>query len=408
MERDRIVKELKTILFYGFALGGLVVISVFFTGRVDVDIKPLPTDTPAVTDTPHVDATELAETDCRLTVGGSSYGYEPDAPVTTTLAPPSEPGQRLVLHGTVYASDCTTPLPGTLIEVWQNRANGGVEAGPRTLAAQMRTDMAGRYEFTTIKPPGSPSRPPHIHFRVTFPDGSESLNTVVFFERITRDPDLTVDSDNLVTLTRTGPVGESWLEGRFDLVLPLEPPAEPQLVTRSDCIATPYHTGVRPDADDVPLTEQLAPAGMPGERLIVSGTVYADDRQTPLPGALVEVWQADSQGQYGTGPHRLRAKTITDMDGRYEFSTIKPGSVRVGCQNLPAHLNYLVSYRDSQPLFMMQFFANDPYLPNHPQMRQGVVTPLVLQKDPEDPFWRSTFDIFLSVKPASVAAPSSD
>ena len=56
----------------------------------------------------------------------------------------------------------------------------------------------------------------------------------------------------------------------------------------------------------------------------------------------------------------------------------------------------------------MQFFANDPYLPNHPQMRQGVVTPLVLQKDPEDPFWRSTFDIILSVKPDTVPAPQSD
>jgi protocatechuate 3,4-dioxygenase beta subunit len=147
---------------------------------------------------------------------------------------------------------------------------------------------------------------------------------------------------------------------------------------------------------------------MPGERLIISGTVYAEDRQTPLAGALVEVWQADSQGQYGTGPNRLRAKTITDIDGHYQFSTVIPGSVRVGCQNLPAHLNYLVSYRDHPPLFMMQFFANDPYLPNHPQMRQGVVTPLVLQKDPEDPFWRSTFDIFLPVSPEAPLAPQND
>src|SRR5512134_3497567 len=58
--------------------------------------------------------------DCRATepdILGPFYRF--GAPFRTRLAGPDEPGDRLVLTGTVFSSDCRTPLPGTLIEVWQ-------------------------------------------------------------------------------------------------------------------------------------------------------------------------------------------------------------------------------------------------------------------------------------------------
>jgi catechol 1,2-dioxygenase len=57
---------------------------------------------------------------CRATesdIVGPFYRF--GAPFRTRLAGPDEAGDRLVLTGTVFGSDCRTPLPGALIEVWQ-------------------------------------------------------------------------------------------------------------------------------------------------------------------------------------------------------------------------------------------------------------------------------------------------
>src|SRR5262245_20443789 len=98
----------------------------------------------------------------------------------------------------------------------------------------------------------------------------------------------------------------------------------------------------RPTAADVlgpfyrggaPARTKLTDAGEPGEFLVVSGTVYAPDCRTPLPGALLDVWQADSKGIYDIDkpanlterePFRLRGRLMTDAQGRYEIETIVP------------------------------------------------------------------------------------
>src|SRR5215467_14202323 len=59
--------------------------------------------------------------ECVLTpndILGPMYNY--GAPMfQKKLATDDEPGERLILAGTVYSSDCRTPLPKTLIEIWQ-------------------------------------------------------------------------------------------------------------------------------------------------------------------------------------------------------------------------------------------------------------------------------------------------
>src|SRR5215468_3269595 len=45
--------------------------------------------------------------------------YRFGAPFQTKLAEPSEPGERLIISGKVYSSDCRSSLANTLIEVWQ-------------------------------------------------------------------------------------------------------------------------------------------------------------------------------------------------------------------------------------------------------------------------------------------------
>lgn len=96
----------------------------------------------------------------------------------------------------------------------------------------------------------------------------------------------------------------------------------------------------------------LAPADELGERLIVSGRVFGPDGKTPVADASLYVYQTDKDGIYSKPVNdsrtpRLRANLRSDALGRYEYSTIKPGSYP-DTRN-PAHIHYVVKapgYRD--------------------------------------------------------------
>jgi protocatechuate 3,4-dioxygenase beta subunit len=72
-----------------------------------------------------------------------------------------------------------------------------------------------------------------------------------------------------------------------------------------------------------------------GERMTLHGRVLDGDKR-PVPGTLIELWQANSAGRYR---HEVDAhpapldpnfsgagRCITDNEGRYRFITIKPGA----------------------------------------------------------------------------------
>ena len=46
----------------------------------------------------------------------------------------------------------------------------------------------------------------------------------------------------------------------------------------------------------------------------------------PVPGALVDLWHADDEGDYDNSGFRLRGHQFADAEGRYRFRTIVPGS----------------------------------------------------------------------------------
>jgi protocatechuate 3,4-dioxygenase alpha subunit len=74
------------------------------------------------------------------------------------------------------------------------------------------------------------------------------------------------------------------------------------------------------------IIEKLAPAGVPGERVAIEGRVLDGDGK-PVNDALVEIWQADSRGNYGGKRFRGFGRSATDNDGAFRFHTIKPGRV---------------------------------------------------------------------------------
>jgi protocatechuate 3,4-dioxygenase alpha subunit len=71
----------------------------------------------------------------------------------------------------------------------------------------------------------------------------------------------------------------------------------------------------------------LASAGVAGERLNIAGRVKDGDG-APVPDALLEVWQANVRGEYADDPtfHGF-GRVATDQEGRFGFTTVKPGAV---------------------------------------------------------------------------------
>lgn len=107
----------------------------------------------------------------------------------------------------------------------------------------------------------------------------------------------------------------------------------------------------------------LAAADEPGERLIVSGRVVGPDGKTPVAGASVYVYQTDKDGIYSKPVNdsrtpRLRAHLSSDAEGRYEYSTIKPGSYP-DTRN-PAHIHYVVKASGYRERVFEIVFENDP------------------------------------------------
>jgi catechol 1,2-dioxygenase len=122
--------------------------------------------------------------------------YLPGAPKRTSLADRGEKGVRIRVRGTVYGSDCRTPLRRALLDVWQADAEGHYHDANEQyrLRGQILTDERGRYEFETVRPGnykmGEGWRPAHIHFTISSPD-HEPLTTQLYFRG---DPYLTHDA----------------------------------------------------------------------------------------------------------------------------------------------------------------------------------------------------------------------
>jgi protocatechuate 3,4-dioxygenase beta subunit len=116
-----------------------------------------------------------------------------------------------------------------------------------------------------------------------------------------------------------------------------------------------------------------------GERILVHGRVLDTDGR-PLPGALVEVWQANAAGRYlhevDQHPAPLdpnfsgAGRVLTDEDGRYSFTTVKPGAYPWRNHPnawRPAHIHFSLFGRAfEQRLVTQMYFPGDPLFPYDP------------------------------------------
>ncbi|MFJ9461388.1 carbohydrate-binding protein [Kitasatospora sp. NPDC101447] len=74
---------------------------------------------------------------------------------------------------------------------------------------------------------------------------------------------------------------------------------------------------------DSPLRSSMVNDG-PGTRLVVSGYVFGLACR-PVPGVLLDFWQADDNGAYDNVGYTFRGHQFTDANGAYRLDTIVPG-----------------------------------------------------------------------------------
>ena len=160
-----------------------------------------------------------------------------------------------------------------------------------------------------------------------------------------------------------------------------------------------------------------------GEPAVVSGRVLSTDG-TPIPGALLDIWETDENGLYEQqDPEQpdmnLRGKFRTDSEGRYCFVGIKPvaysipndGPVGKLLQKLgrhpfrPAHIHLLVLAAGFAPVTTHLFVKGDPYLDSDAVFgtKDSLVVDFVRHDSEEEaaryqvttPFYRVEYDFIL-------------
>ncbi len=134
---------------------------------------------------------------------------------------------------------------------------------------------------------------------------------------------------------------------------------------------------------DHDLTKNAIKNGEPiGERIVVHGKV-TNEKGSPIPHTLLEVWQANAAGRYvhkvdqhnapldpnflGTG------RCMTDADGNYKFYTIKPGAYPWSNHPnawRPNHIHFSLFGGDiASRLITQMYFPGDPLCDKDPMFQ---------------------------------------
>ena len=142
----------------------------------------------------------------------------------------------LEISGTVYASDCKTPIPNATVEIWHaNQGEYNIETNEylgsqydeNFYRGQINTDNFGNYSFLTVLPGkylnGSYYRPSHIHYKISYLN-TELITQIYFAGDTSISLDPWASSEN--ALNRIIPLFENSnniLNGVFDLTLNILP-----------------------------------------------------------------------------------------------------------------------------------------------------------------------------------------
>jgi protocatechuate 3,4-dioxygenase beta subunit len=100
-----------------------------------------------------------------------------------------------------------------------------------------------------------------------------------------------------------------------------------------------------------PERSNLIDEGMPGVPIVLFGRVFDQDC-LPIPGAKVDFWLADVNGEYDNVGYTLRGHVFTDADGYYTLESIEPTAYT----GRPAHIHVKVYAPSGEELLTTQLY----------------------------------------------------
>ena len=128
--------------------------------------------------------------------------------------------------------------------------------------------------------------------------------------------------------------------------------------------------------------------GLEGQPLIISGQVL-NQNCDPVPEAIIDVWQTDSNGNYNFVDFTLRGKIKADEHGQYKLETIFPGKYSAAGAMRPAHIHVKVSAPSLSSHTTQLYFEGDEH-------HDFFVRPsLILKLDEKDGTKYSEFDFVI-------------
>lgn len=183
----------------------------------------------------------------------------------------------------------------------------------------------------------------------------------------------------------------------------------------------------RPGADELPAGANMATTDTKGVPAIISGRVL-DPTGAPIAGALLDAWQANSEGFYDSqlpthDTLQMRGKYRSDADGRFLIRTTRPVAYSIPTDGpvgkmllatrrhgwRPAHVHFVVSADGYEPVTTHIFDSIDPYLTSDAVfgVKDSLIVPFKEHASPDEvasklgiagPYVTAAFDFVLKRK----------
>jgi protocatechuate 3,4-dioxygenase beta subunit len=140
--------------------------------------------------------------------------FRKGSPGRTQLREQGVRGEELTLSGRVVDA-AGKPLVGALLDFWQADGAGNYDNAGYKLRGHQSAGESGRYLLETVIPGAYPGRTPHIHVRVSSPDGAVTLTTQLFFPGLESNLSDSIFREDLVVMMS----GAARKTGTYDFVL---------------------------------------------------------------------------------------------------------------------------------------------------------------------------------------------
>ena len=178
---------------------------------------------------------------------------------------------------------------------------------------------------------------------------------------------------------------------------PLSVLAQPQSLPLTPACGAPAHATAEQTEGPYfkrssPLRQSLLQEGMPGERLQLGGRVV-DMQCRPIANALLDFWQADTNGAYDNQTFRLRGHQFSDASGAFRLETVLPGLY----PGRTRHIHVKVQAPGGRVLTTQLYFPGEAA--NRGDAIFSAALRVALQRDASGA--RAAFDFVLEARPIS-------